>query len=83
MTGRGLRGRRAGRAIIVETVLVLLLFGMLIAAGPATSGGEPPSSVVWLTGAGIVGIVIGLAWMIRINHADPEAHGSFFRSHRR
>jgi len=80
MTGRGLRGRRAGFAVIAMTTLVLLVFGMLIVLGPSSMGPPAPDGVLLLSGAGVLGIVIGLGWMIRIYRADPEAHDSFFRS---
>jgi hypothetical protein len=40
--------------------------------------------VGWLVPAvGVAVNIAGLAWMIRICHADPEAHPSFWRFRRR
>ena len=70
MTGRGLRGRRAGRAIIVATVLVLLVFALLLVAQPQTIGVMRRSSVLadvvsfLVIGGGFGGILFGLAWML-------------------
>ncbi len=86
MTGLGLRGRRvAGRilaiAIGLDAFVVLLFLNLPHTSGPIYA--EPPSVVGWLVPAvGVVVNVIGLAWMVRIYRADPEAHPSFWRFRR-
>jgi hypothetical protein len=87
MTGRGLRGRRLARLMFVAAIVPALLTSFLFVAAPHTSGpmfAEPPDPLVAsiVIGAGILAYVVGLAWMIRIYRADPEAHKSFWRSRR-
>jgi hypothetical protein len=89
LTGRGLRGRRMARLMIVTAIVPAVLTGALFMAAPNTMGGgpwmEPPEPNLLpaiVIGAGILAYVVGLAWMIRIYRADPEAHKSFWRSRR-
>jgi hypothetical protein len=82
MTMRRLPTRRW---IVIRTelaigALVAIAVPVLIIATPSPMGGGtgPASAVV-----GIVGVVVGLAWMIRILRDDPEAGPSpwRYRSH--
>jgi len=87
MTGRGLRRRRLARLMIVLAVLLPAVLGALLAFPPAMIGAmytEPPDPLLpaSVIGAGILAYVVGLAWMVRIYRADPEAHASFWRSRR-
>jgi hypothetical protein len=88
LTGRGLRGRRMARLMIVLAIVPALLTGALIMTSSSTMGGpmflKPPDPTFAeiIVGAGILAYVVGLAWMVRIYGADPEAHASFWRSRR-
>jgi len=73
--------------MFVPAIVPAILTAALFMTAPNTIGPmfvEPPDPLVLTTiiGAGILGYVLGLAWMIRIYRADPEAHASFWRSHR-
>ncbi|HEX5824841.1 MAG TPA: hypothetical protein VFY18_10325 [Candidatus Limnocylindrales bacterium] len=86
MTGRGLRGRRMARLMIVIAIVPAVMLGVLFVLPPATIGPmqiEDPSPL-WaiVVGAGIIGYLTGLAVMIRIYRADPERHSSWWRSRR-
>jgi NADH:ubiquinone oxidoreductase subunit K len=87
MTGRGLRGRRTARLILVAAFGLVGVVALLLIAAPATSH---PMFVVdqapipWLVSAiAIAGLAIGLGWMVRIYRADPEGQPSAFRATRR
>ena len=87
MTGRGLRRRRFARFLLAIAIVLPAILGALVLMAPATSGPifvEPPDLTI--TGTilvlGILAYVVGLAWMVRIYRADPEAHASFWRSRR-
>jgi hypothetical protein len=87
MTGRGLRGRRMARLMFVIAIVPAAMLGAVFVSPPAMIGplqaGEPgPLPGAAIIGAGILAYIVGLAWMIRIYRADPEAHGSFWRSRR-
>jgi hypothetical protein len=88
MTGRGLRGREQAQ-LLLGAVLVLdgVLAFLLIVAPPNMMGPmfeTPPSAFGLPLGSVIAAIGIalhlgGLAWMVRILRADPEAHSSWWR----
>jgi len=83
MTGRGLRGRRTARFMFVPAIVPAVLTAALFMTAPNTMGPEQPSPldfpITWVA----IGIyLLGLAVMIRIYRADPEAHESFWRSRR-
>ena len=86
MTGRGLRGRRAARRILVAAMMIDVVLALLVVAAPNNMRGplrSVPSSPLWLIPAvGVALNLAGLVWMIRIVRADPEAHRSWWRSNR-
>jgi hypothetical protein len=87
MTGRGIRRRRLARFLFVPAIVPAVLIGALFMFPPNMIGPmytEPPDPLLpaIVIGAGILAYVVGLAWMIRIYRADPEAHRSFWRSRR-
>lgn len=74
------RLRRAHELIRLELVIafaVPLLAGFLWVAAPAGFGGgmfyEPPLIELILPWAGIVGVIVGIVWMVRLSRPDPEA----------
>jgi hypothetical protein len=87
VTGRGLRGRRTAQVMLQVAIVIDALVAFLFIAGPQSIGAiqfGPPSILEWLVP--VVGValnLIGLVWMVRIYRADPEAHPSFWRFHRR
>lgn len=64
-------------AVAVLAILVTIFLFIAASGGPTPMFSTPPDfwglpvNVV-LPAAGIVGAIIGLAWMIRIHRADPE-----------
>ena len=88
LMGRGVRGRRIARLMIVIAIVLPVTLGALVLSASRGMGGgpwsEPPDFTLpaIILGAGILAYVIGLAWMIRIYRTDPETHRSFWRSRR-
>jgi hypothetical protein len=87
VTGRGLHGRRLARLLLVGVLALDVVLALLVATAPTGMGGPFPSNPLafsgWLIAAlGITLHVGGLAWMVRIVHAEPDAHPSFWRSRR-
>jgi hypothetical protein len=75
------RGREIARGLC-EAVLILLAFvAILFLSMPNTTGPLfEPSLPEWiLPGLGVLGILVGLAWMWRILRADPEPDTSAWR----
>ncbi len=73
----GQRGRRIGRVLIAVAVGLIVVTGSLWIVAPR--GPSPMFLPGWidfanlaLSAVGITGIVVGLAWMIRIHRANPE-----------
>jgi hypothetical protein len=91
MTGSGLAGRRRARLLLGLILLLDVVLASLFAAQPDTIGplfDAPPSLLGLPLGTLIVTIGIGLhlaglAWMIRIIRADPEAQPNRWRGLRR
>lgn len=85
MTGRGLRRRRLARFMFVPAIVPAIMTGALFMMAPNTMGGgmwvEPPDPTLptIVIGGGILGYLFGLAVMIRIYRADPEAGPSPWR----
>jgi hypothetical protein len=87
MTGRGLRGREQARLLLGAVLALDAVLAFLFVAAPNTMRPmfeAPPSALGLPLGSLIVAIGIalhlgGLAWMVRILRADPEAHPSWFR----
>ena len=85
MTGRGLRGRRAARLMLIAVVALDAVLALLVATAPNTIGPmlEQSSPLEWFVPAlGIALNVGGLVWMVWIVRADPEASPSAWRSTR-
>jgi hypothetical protein len=82
MTGRGLRGRETAQLMLVVGFAPLAVATFLFVAAPNSMGGGPNPLGMLTTWLGVVGIVVGLALMIRIYRADPEGHRSWWRFHR-
>lgn len=86
---RARRGRRVARALFAEAIFLIWLLAFLIFIGPQTMGGPMmrPSGFaaavgMIVLGAGVLGLVIGLAWMWRILRADPEPDSRSWRYRR-
>jgi len=72
--------------MFVIAIAPAVMLGALFMMAPNTSGGmyigDPGPLPTIVLGAGILAYLVGLAWMMRIYRTDPEAHRSFWRSHR-
>ena len=89
--GLAMRRLPTRRWIVTRTefaigVLAALVFPFLAVASPSYMGGgmRPPGLLSDLLSAlpvaiGIVGVVVGLAWMVRILRQDPESGPSHWR----
>lgn len=83
MTGRGLRGRRRARSLLLVAIAICAVFDGLLLV-PAANVMRPmfessPSIADWVPAVGLVAQALGLAWMIRIDREDPEPNASSFR----
>lgn len=70
---RGQRGREIARRELAFAVLLIVAAAFVWVASPV--GFSPmftPWWHDWLAPAGLIGVLIGLVWMIRIYRADPE-----------
>ncbi len=87
MTGIGLRGRRTARGLLLLAIALDALLALLFLAAPTSRGPmfqEPPAMPLWLVPVVGIGLnLLGLAWMIRLYRADPEAGRSSWRATRR
>jgi hypothetical protein len=75
MTGRGLRGRRIARQMIVLAVLpgLVMLFAWITQPGYiGPMFRVVPWFVPYIPFIGFLMYVLGLGWMVRIYRADPE-----------
>jgi cytochrome bd-type quinol oxidase subunit 2 len=82
---RARSGRRAARNMILSAVIVVGFGGFLWIAAPNSIGGSWVRPMPWsliLPAAGLLGIVIGLVWMIRIYRANPEPDPKAWRYRR-
>jgi hypothetical protein len=74
------RGRASARSLFTA-VLIFLAFAAFLFLSTNTS--HPlfePGLIEWIgPGLGILGILVGLAWMVRILRADPEPDSSAWR----
>jgi hypothetical protein len=69
------RARRLARVELAVAFGVSLFAGFLWVASPGMGGGfylEPPLLVRLIPWVWIIGVVVGIVWMIRIYRADPE-----------
>jgi membrane associated rhomboid family serine protease len=79
---RARRGRRLSRAMFVSALWVLLFAGFLFVAAPNGPSAmmADPGPIGWIVSvAGVVGLVVGLLWMVRILRAKPEPDTSAWR----
>ena len=77
------RQRRLDRAhFLIRAELVIafaapVLTGFLLVAQPGTMGGpmfyEPPRFASLIPWAAVVGVLVGIVWMLRLSRPDPEA----------
>jgi hypothetical protein len=77
-------------AVRLELALAIgvpVLVGLVFVSAPETMGGgsglvDGPTAWIGVAAIalGVVTYVVGLAWMIRIYRADPEAHPSWWRA---
>jgi protein-S-isoprenylcysteine O-methyltransferase Ste14 len=85
---RARRGRRVARALFAEAIGLVVLLAFLFVAAPNTIG--PMMRPSWFVaamgmivpGAGVLGLIIGLAWMWRILRANPEPDSRSWRYRR-
>ena len=82
MTGRGLRGRRMARLMFAAAIVPAVFVALLLLTPPTYMYEQPSPLDSWIAWLAILMYVVGLAAMIRIYRADPEAHASFWRSRR-
>lgn len=73
---RARRGRRVARQTFGAVVFVLLLTAFLFVAAPNSMGGQmgpgPGPIALVVPAIGILGLTVGLLWMVRILRADPD-----------
>lgn len=72
---RARRGRALGRWMILGVLVVLSFPAFLFIAAPNSMGqtGYDPGPIgLTVPAIGVVGLVVGLIWMVRIFRADPE-----------
>jgi hypothetical protein len=83
---RAHRGRLQARQMFGATVFVVLLAGFLFVAAPngptAMFRGPGPIAAV-VPAVGILGLIVGLAWMIRILRSNPDPDAKAWRYRRR
>jgi len=81
MDDRGARQRRLDRARRLADVELTVAFGAPLFAGflwvasPGMIGvmsSREPSLVSLMPWLGVIGVIVGIVWMIRIYRADPE-----------
>jgi len=75
------RGRDSARGMFAVVLLLVAFVAFLFLSPPNTIGGYiEPGLIEWIApGLGILGILVGLAWMVRIIRADPEPDSSAWR----
>jgi hypothetical protein len=75
------RGRASARSLFAAVLMLLAFAAFLFLSPPNTIGPYfEPGLIDWIApGIGIVGILVGLAWMIRIIRANPEPDSSAWR----
>ena len=83
MTGRGRRGRRVALLVLLAVLALDATLALLVDSAPKGMGGpwvEDVSHLGWfILAIGASLHLAGLAWMLRIYRADPEAHPSYWR----
>jgi hypothetical protein len=74
------RGRASARSLFAAVLILLAFVAFLFLSLPNTFGHFEPGLIEWIApGVGILGILVGLAWMVRILRADPEPDSSTWR----
>jgi hypothetical protein len=82
---RARRGRRLARLIFAVAVIPLVVVAFFFVAAPNGPQGlyleepQPHALAVAAPVIAILGIVIGLVWMVRILRADPEPDAKSWR----
>jgi hypothetical protein len=68
------RGREIARGLVTAVLVALAFVVILFLNLPNRTGPLfEPRLIEWIApGTGILGILVGLAWMVRILRADPE-----------
>jgi hypothetical protein len=64
-----------GQAMIALVVLVILYTAFLYVSAPGFIGPMLPEPPVWsyaFAAIGVLGLIVGLVWMVRIYRGDPE-----------
>ena len=78
MTGRGLRGRRVARAMLLAAVVPPLVAAFLVLAAPNTMYAVPSPITTYLTwGTGLAAYLIGIGWMVRLYPRDAAQSSSW------
>ncbi len=75
------RGRASARSLFAVVIVLVTFVAFLFLSLPNMIRGyfEPGLIVLIAPGLGILGVMVGLAWMIRILRADPEPDSSSWR----
>jgi hypothetical protein len=78
------RGRTSARGLFAAGLVVLAFVTLLLLNLPSAIGPLlEPGLIEWIAPGmgilGILGILVGLAWMVRILRADPEPDSSAWR----
>jgi hypothetical protein len=73
------RGRRIAREMFAGALLILVVIAFFMLVAPNTMGPEPDSRATLLSAVGVLGVAIGLLWMVRILRADPEPDTAAWR----
>jgi type IV secretory pathway TrbD component len=77
------RGRRIARLIFAEGVSFVPVAGFVMIIAASNQRGSliaDPGLTPWIAPSfGVLGILVGLAWMVRILRADPEPDSSAWR----
>ena len=82
---RARSGRAAARTMLIGVVMVLGIVGFLFIAAPNGSGTTVSYSgplAILVPAAGVLGLIIGLGFMVRILRADPEPDTKAWRYRR-
>ena len=82
---RARSGRLLARQMFGGTLFILLLGGFLFVAAPNTGNVrffDPGPIAVVVPAAGILGIIVGLGWMIRILRSNPNPDAKAWRYRR-
>jgi protein-S-isoprenylcysteine O-methyltransferase Ste14 len=76
------RGREIARGLVTAVLVLVAAVALLFLNMPNPMGGPffESSLTEWIVpGLGVLGILVGLAWMVRILRAEPEPDSSAWR----